>query len=85
MKSEDVKNREDFIKFLRELDKDFQKDYQKNKDKPYGGDSKWENWFAGNYLEAISGWLDDTKAFSDVKTLQWKDLAKIIESGKYYE
>jgi len=85
MNSEDVKNREDFIKFLKELDKDFQKDYNSNKDKPFGGNGNWANWSAGDFLEGISAWLNDLKEFSNAKKLEWKDLAKIIESGKYYE
>ena len=85
MNIEDVETKEDFIKFLKFLEKDFQKDYEANKNKPYGGSGEWQNWFVGNYLESIAAWLEDSGKYNNQKSIDWKDLAKIIESGKYYE
>lgn len=85
MNSDSVKTREDFIKFLKYLEKDFQKDYDANKDKPFGGNGSWQNWTIGHYVESISAWMNDKGEFKSKKNLDWKDLAKIFEAGKYYE
>lgn len=80
-----VKTREDFIQFLKDMDKNFDEDQKKYENQPYGGNSEWEHWYAGDYLEAISGCLEDTGKYSKSKQLTWKDLAEIIMMGKYYE
>lgn len=84
MKSENVKNREDFILFLKDFDKEFQENIKQNKNKFLGGTSKWDNWSAGNFLESIAAWLEDSGKYKK-KSLNWRDLANILESGKIYE
>ncbi len=84
MNFEDVKNRDDFIKFLIFLEKDFQADYAA-KNKSDGGAGHWESHTVGDYLESVAAWLEDNKEFKSKKQLDWKDLAKIIEAGKHYE
>ncbi|MCX6750381.1 MAG: hypothetical protein NTZ83_02905 [Candidatus Pacearchaeota archaeon] len=85
MKSEDVKTREDFIQFLKELDKDFENFMKENEGKSeYKMGSEWQNLYVGHFLEAISAWLEDSGKHKQ-KTLTWNDFADIIISGKYYE
>lgn len=80
-----VKTKDDFIQFLKDLDENFEKDQKKYKGEPYGGNSEWEHWYAGDYLEAIAACLENKEEQYKTKTLSWKDLANIILMGKYYE
>lgn len=85
MKSKDVKTREDFIKFLKELDKDFENFMKENEGKSeYEMGSEWQNIYVGHFLEAIAVWLESLGKYKK-KTLTWNDFADIIESGKFYE
>ena len=84
MESENVKNREDFILFLHYLSEDFKKDFKQNKNKTMGGNSEWAHWYVGDFLEAIAAWLEDSEKYKK-DSLNWKDLANIFESGKFYE
>ena len=63
---------------------DFKEDLKKNKNKIDGGDSEWAHWYVGDFLEAMAAWLKDSEEFKN-SSLSWKDLADIIESGKFYE
>ena len=86
MEIKDVKTREDFIQFLNELKRDFNKFYEKNKDKSeLEMSTEWQNILVGHYLEAIARCLNDSNNLKNVKKLSWSDLANIIMSGKYYE
>ncbi len=69
---ENIKTQDDFTTFLIEL----QKDFKKNKD-------DWQNWTIDNYIESIAACLNDSNLKSE--NIDWKFLANIFLSGKYYE
>ena len=86
----DVKTREDFILFLKELKKDFDAYWERNKDKHWlqtetGG---WQQYTIGGFLDVIAAWLETSKVTEKHKQkneLSWQDLAEIIYIGKIYE
>mgnify|MGYP001592546492 CR=1 FL=1 len=85
MNNKNIRTREDFILFLRELDKDFKKFIKKNDgNNKYKMEGTWENIYIGDFLESIASWMEDSKKYKK-QNLSWKDLADIIESGKFYE
>lgn len=69
---EKIKNREDFIAFVVEMQKDF-KENQKD----------WENWTIDSYLEATVRCLEDNNW--NPEGTDWKFLAKVFLGGKHYE
>lgn len=76
-----VKDKKDFIKFLRLLSEDF---IVKNKE--------WENITISDYLESIAAWVEDNDSFFREKKneehlaeLDWNSVAAIFFSGRFYE
>lgn len=80
MESEDVKTKEDMIKFLI----DFRNDLIKNEE-------EWENPTLERYLSALERVVCDIEGYfinfnkEMPKNIQWSLFAEILESGKYYE
>ena len=70
---EQVKDKESFLIFLRELAKD-----------SAANPDEWENQTIADYLESISAWLESDEreitAFTDLK-----EVAKLFYVGKIYE
>lgn len=75
-----IRNREDFVSFLGEL----QKDFQDNK-------GEWENTTVDSYLNAVSAWVADSDEYyinqnqQQPENMNWKAIAEMLISGKYYE
>ena len=65
-----VSTKEDFVKFIEILIKDF----DKNK-------SKWENIDIPSFLEGIKAYTDD----SDIKDSSWSTFANLLLMGSIYE
>ena len=71
-KCENVKTKNDFIKFINSLSTDL-----------YTNKEEWENLTLEDFLEAIESWMTDTDKLSDSPS--WKDFAVILLSGRFYE
>ena len=75
--AERVENKEDFISFLQELQKDF-----------LSHDQKWENPELGRYLEAMEAFLKSSteKSINRIDfTPSWKLFAEIMVTASIYE
>lgn len=78
--AEDVKSREDLIKFINHL----RRDLQTNK-------AEWENITLEDYLEAMEAWVNDMEGFylnTDQpvpKQPSWKTFADILYASSMYE
>ena len=71
-KCENVKTKNDFIKFVESLRSDLDTN-----------EKEWENITLEAYLEAMEAWMTDTDKLSDSPS--WKDFAVILLSGRFYE
>ena len=87
MDAEDVKNRDDFILFLKKLDADFDDWLQKEKsDNPIMWDSsRWAQKFTGDFLEAMSAWMEGHEYGKGKKTLSWREIAELFDGARVYE
>ncbi|ANU23395.1 DUF7660 family protein [Planococcus donghaensis] len=73
MDTDQVKSKQDVIRFIQELIIDF----IENKD-------TWENIELSDYLESLQAWLEDADdAASDGN--KWKLLCSALETPKFYE
>jgi len=73
VKVDEIKSKEDFIVFLEELTRDF----EKNKE-------EWENQDLISYLESMKAWLEDSDDFNCEGNI-WMVIGRIILAPKYYE
>ena len=73
MKVDEIKSKEDFIVFLEELTRDF----EKNKE-------EWENQDLISYFESMKAWLEDSDDFNYEGNI-WMVIGRIILAPKYYE
>ena len=79
-KAENVKSREDLIKFIDHL----RSDLQANK-------GEWENISLEDYLEAMAAWINDMEGFylntnqPVPKQPSWKTFADILYASSMYE
>ena len=77
---ENVKNRQDLIKFINHL----RSDLQANK-------AEWENITLEDYLEAMEAWVNDMEGFylntnqPVPKHPSWKNFADILYASSMYE
>ncbi len=87
MDSEDVKTREDFILFLKKLDADFADYFEKEKsDNPIMWDScRWAQKLTGDFLEAMSAWVEDSRYGKGKKALTWREIAELFDGARGYE
>jgi len=75
-----VKTKEDFIKFIHELREDKEKK-----------DVEWENKDISTYLEGVCSWVEDMEGFFDnmnleiPKDINWSFIATLFYVGKIYE
>ncbi len=75
-----IKNRDDFVRFLKCL----KKDYLENME-------NWENKDVGAFLEAMASWVEDMDGFyinqglPVPKSPDWQVFADILMGGKLYE
>jgi len=76
----EIKSRDDFIAFLRELRRNYLENF-----------SSWENKDIGTFLEAMATWTEDMDGFYANQGLivpektDWKIFADILMGGKLYE
>jgi hypothetical protein len=73
VKVDEIKSKEDFIVFLEELTRDF----EKNKE-------EWENQDLISYFESMKAWLEDSDDFNYEGNI-WMVIGRIILAPKYYE
>lgn len=76
---ENVKNKEDFVKFINQLVKDLKSNPQ-----------KWANATLEDYLNGIASWVEDmdgifTDSEDDFSEIDWSFLASILFTGSRYE
>ncbi len=72
-----IKSKEDFITFLKELENDC-----------LSNSSEWENTTINEYLNSISGWLEDVlvdESKINWEQPQWSTIALLFYMGKIYE
>lgn len=75
-----IKNKEDFVIFVRELKKDFE-----------NSSSKWENITIDTFLEALARWTEDSDGYYKntnqpiPQNQDWKAIADMFMGGKMYE
>ncbi len=74
MRYKDVKTREDLIKYLKYLEKDFIEN----------SDKEWQNVTIDTYIECIAAWLKNNDKIKGDK-LSWEDVAGLFFTGKVYE
>lgn len=75
---ENIKNKNDFIHFLRMLSSDFENHYE-----------EWENVSISVFLEQMASWIEDYSVSSD-NDIMWDNVdfqtfSKILYMGKIYE
>ncbi len=87
MDAEDVKNRDDFILFLKKLNADFNDWLQNEKsDNPIMWDSsRWAQKFTGDFLEAMSAWIEGHDYGKGKKALSWREIAELFDGARVYE
>lgn len=79
-KVKEIRTREDFINFLKDLKKDCLENL-----------SSWENKDIGTFLEAMASWVEDMDGFYINQGLpipekpDWKIFSDILMGGKLYE
>ena len=77
---ENIKNREDLIKFIHHLRKDLQ-----------SNSAEWENITLEDYLEAMEAWINDMDGYylnnNQIPPEQptWKNIADILIASGMYE
>lgn len=75
-----VHSKEDFIKFINHLIKDFKENQ-----------SEWENKTVESYLEGISSWIEDMEGYYEnnkiekPKDINWNFFANVLYAAKIYE
>lgn len=77
---EQVRTREDFVRFIHKLRED-----------TYINTDEWENKNISSYLESIASWVEDMDGYyknmnmKPPKDVDWKFLATLFYVGKIYE
>jgi hypothetical protein len=75
-----TKTRDEFINFLKEL----QKDFQSNQD-------SWENKTIDSYFQALAAWTKDSDGYYKnqgqpiPENVNWKAVAEMLLAAKFYE
>lgn len=64
-------SRDELVAYLRHLSEHFNEH----------GDL-WENHTAGDYVESISGWIQDARTLGE---LPWAEVGRLFLAGVYYE
>lgn len=80
MLPEKIKNKDDFINFVRELSKDFKNNSE-----------SWENKSVDEFLESLAAWVEDMDGYylnkeeAEPSDVDWTVFAVILTGAKIYE
>lgn len=79
-KADTVASRDDFVDFVRALRDDLS-----------ASPEEWQNATLADFLEALSGWVQDMDGYYENNRLpvpaspKWKNVAEMMLAAKYYE